>query len=284
MTQDIFHTIARRKSWRTFSGLLPGADIMRALLKEAAEAPLPIALAIMPEGTQVPCIRLIEQKSGATPPSTYGVVKGARLYAAMAFSPEASRAEAVLGGIMFERFVLRATALGMATCWLGGTFGRSSFQQLFDSRGGTGTVAYVSPVGHEAPSMRIGERIMRTVVRASSRRPFIKTFLGATPPLQFPPALPLPAETTPAQIASLLFEAVRLAPSSSNSQPWSGLFTFHKGSCGITLGCRRPDGRFATADMGIALCHLFLAAEALGVELLPGNADFNKLSFHFYFR
>ena len=279
MKEDIFGIIARRKSSRTYSGLLPGEDILNSIRRGAA-APLPSqAEGMLPAGTPEPCIRLLEQSSGSTPPSTYGVVKGARLFAAMGLSKEHSRAETVAGGILFEQFILRATALGMATCWLGGTFGRSSFQALFEKAGGTGEVAIVSPVGHEAPSMRFGERLMRAAVRASKRKPFGKLFTGVNPPEQFPPSLPLPSSAGMPEITASILEAVRLAPSSSNSQPWRATVAADGDRYTVSLTCASPDGRFAPVDMGIALCHIILGAEALGVAVAIDSADFDALAF-----
>ena len=184
---------------------------------------------------------------------------------------------------MFEKFILTATSLGIATCWLGGTFSHSSFQQRFEQAGGTGKVVIVSPAGHDTPAMRFGERLMRTMVRSSSRKPFQRLFAGVNPPAQFPPVLPLPESTTPAQAAALLFEAVRLAPSSRNCQPWRGRYTTHSGTPHIAIECCNPNGKFAGIDMGIALCHLFMAAEAAGIELCHEASDFHKLAFSFSF-
>ena len=277
---NIFGIIASRHSSRTFSGLAPSASIKEQLSHAAVCPILPMLAPLFPEETSMPCIRLIEMKGNATPPSTYGVIKGARLYAVMGIEDTMSRPQRVLAGAVFERFILSVTQLGLSTCWLGGTFGRSAFQSCFEAEHGQGTVVIVSPIGHEAPKKRFGEKVMRAFVHASSRKPFESLFQGLEAPEAFPP-LTLPGVDDGIMSAvSVILEAVRQAPSASNSQPWRAEVCEIDGiSAEINLSCSNQDGRFAPNDMGIALCHLALCTKGLGLDLTCGKADFNNLKF-----
>lgn len=278
---DIFGIIASRHSSRTFSGLSPSTSI-KEQLSHAAVCPILTMLApLFPEETSMPCIRLIEMKGNATPPSTYGVIKGARLYAVMGIEDTMSRPQRVLAGAVFERFILSATQLGLSTCWLGGTFGRSAFQSCFEAEHGQGTVVIVSPIGHEAPKQRFGEKLMRAFVHASSRKPFESLFQGIEAPEEFPPITHPMVDDNIMTAMSVMLEAMRRAPSASNSQPWRAKVRGIDGiSAEICLSCSNPGGHFAPNDMGIALCHLALSAEALGLNIIPGTADFKNLVFN----
>lgn len=276
MNENIFSVIEHRRSHRTYSGLLPSAETIRRI-KEIAATPLPRPmLRLLPEGTPLPDIRIIQTDPSTPPPSTYGFIKGARMYAAMGTTDISNRASAVAGGMLFERFVLNATAMDIATCWLGGTFSKSAFQKLYEEAGGEGTVTITSPVGHPAPNMRFGERVMRAIVKASARKPFHKLFIIK------------PETATIAEIKDIhgkitkIFNCIRLAPSSSNSQPWRAVAEISAPDHAmIALTCESPDNRFAPTDIGIALCHLFESADSLEMRLTPASADFEKLKFEF---
>lgn len=273
MFDNLFATIGKRRSYRTYSGLLPSPDIMRQLGIQAS-APLTAEMInILPPNTPLPQIKLIQTPTGSAPPSTYGFIKGARMYAAMGVSDAGNRVEEVAAGMLFEHFVLNATASDIATCWLGGTFSQSTFQQQYEMAGGTGRVIIVSPIGHATPGMRFGERMMRSIVHASARKPFDTLFQFTTPS-------GAGASGLDAGIRKAL-EAIRLAPSSRNSQPWRGTVSITGNHATIEISCAKPTGKFAPVDMGIALCHLLLAAKRLHLNLKCKNADFDRLNFQF---
>ena len=279
--KDIFGIIASRHSSRTFSGLALSSSVKEQLWYAASGKLSPMLMPLFPDGTPYPSIRFIEMKGNSTPPSTYGVVKGARLYATMGVDDPMSRPQRVLAGAVFERFILDATRFGLSTCWLGGTFSRSAFQTCYEAEHGVGTVVIVSPVGHEAPKQRFGEKLMRAFVHASSRKPFESLFQGIKAPEEFPPITHPMVDDNIMTAMSVMLEAMRRAPSASNSQPWRAKVRRIDGISGeICLSCPNPGGHFAPNDMGIALCHLALSAEALGLNIIPGTADFKNLVFN----
>lgn len=278
MFQNIFHTIEQRKSCRTYSDTISARQIIEKLSNEDLHRiPLQAKQLFSPD-VIMPEIRLLPFNSSITPPSTYGVIKGAQLYAALGIPDKNSRQSMVAGGILFENFILHATELGFATCWLGGTFGKSEFQKAFEANGGTGSVEIVSPVGNAAPHMRMSEKLMRSFVKSSSRKSLDSLFAFEEDCKDLRTASN--GQHMEHMITQML-EMIRLAPSSRNSQPWRGKISYEDGQIIICISCINPGSKFAAIDMGIALCHLFGTAEALSLELCLQEANYTSLKFTF---
>jgi len=177
---------------------------------------------------------------------TYGFVQGAPAFLAGAVTRGPRSLEDY--GWCMEKVVLDLTAMGLGTCWLGGTFRRSSFARAVELAPGEVQPA-VSPVGF--PTVRKGpvDIVASTVAGSRGRRRWEDLFLfdkaGAGPWMD-------------------CLEAVRLAPSAANGQPWrmvqaAAPAVFHFYSV-------RSAGRSLQAvDMGIAMCHFELVARELGL-------------------
>lgn len=169
-------------------------------------------------------------------------------------------------GYLLERMVLEATALGLGTCWLGGSFTKSRFAEKLALREDELLPAVVS-VGYPADKRALIDRVVRSAARGDQRLPWEQLFFAG----DF--ATPLPREAAGAYAEPL--ELVRLGPSASNKQPWRivrgdaawHFYLAHTPGYGRSM-------RMVTAidlqrvDMGIAQCHFALVAEALG---LPGR-------------
>ena len=170
-------------------------------------------------------------------------------------------------GYVMEQNILHATDLGLGTCWLGGTFTRSTFAEKISAREDE-TLPAVASVGHMAPKMRLVEKVMRWGAGAENRKPwkdlfFKNGFNGAPSPEDIGKwAQPL--------------EMVRIAPSASNRQPWrivqeSATRCFHF-YLQRTKGYQtRNKVLFGMADlqrvdMGIAMCHFELTCNDLGLS------------------
>jgi len=193
---------------------------------------------------------------------TYGFIKGATGFIVGAVRCAPNDLEDY--GYLLEQVILYATDLGLGTCWLGGTFTRSSFVRRFGGleRGETmPAVASIGLIGDDG-SERIRER-----EEGSRRLPSSELFFehGFGEPLDpgavdaFPQAL----------------EAVRMAPSATNKQPWrivrdGAAWHFYlrrtksygKGSALFTV-LRIAD--LQRVDLGIAMCHFELVAREHGV-------------------
>ncbi|NIP33288.1 MAG: hypothetical protein GWN97_00405 [Thermoplasmata archaeon] len=157
-------------------------------------------------------------------------------------------------GYLLEHLVLRATELGLGTCWMG-YFNPEYFPELARD----GVTPAISVVGvPERP--RLGERLTRRAVRADKRKDWSVMFFDGT----F--ERPLSREAAGEWAGPL--EMLRLAPSAGNGQPWrvvrDGDGTFH-------LYLHRVKKRYHErglhdVDIGIAMAHLELAAREAGLS------------------
>lgn len=194
---------------------------------------------------------------------TYGFIKGAPGFIVGAVPGGAKDLEDY--GYCLERAVLEATALGLQTCWLGGTFTKSSFARAVGAGPGE-VVPAVAAVGHPAPGSK--ESRMRQRIGAHSRLPW--------DPLFFDEGFEYPlAEADAGEFAPVL-EAVRWSPSASNKQPWRVIRS--GGSWHFYLQRTKGYGKgFISAalvkmvdlqrvDMGIAMCHFALVAAEKGLS------------------
>lgn len=194
---------------------------------------------------------------------TYGFIHGAAGFIIGAVEQAAEHNLEDFGYLM-ELIVLRATDLGLGTCWLGGTFTKSSFGRKVDVQE-TELVPAVAAVGYPARSLRWIERLVRGGAQAERRLPWESLFFNE----DFKQTLNKQA----AGDSGLALELVRLGPSASNKQPWRVL----KSAQGWHFFLERTPGYrestlvrlFTVADMqridmGIALCHFELGQAELG--------------------
>jgi len=164
-----------------------------------------------------------------------------------------------------ERIILRATDLGLGTCWLGGTFTKSRFAKNIRVTSNESVPAVVS-VGYAAEKPRGLDAMIRRGAGADARLPWEKLFLDST----F--GVPISAESAGEYATPL--EMVRLAPSASNRQPWR---IIREGNAWHFYLQRTPGYRegglmrlmriadMQRIDMGIAMSHFELTASELGL-------------------
>jgi hypothetical protein len=154
-----------------------------------------------------------------------------------------------------ELAVLKASELGLGSCWLGGAFRRSRFARAADLQPGE-RLAIVVALGLEAPGAR--DAAIRRRVAGATRKPWAEVFFdgGFGGPIADPAAL------ADSALAPGWHE---LSPSASNKQPWALART----GAGWELFLRKAPGyrvRLARMnDMGIAMAHLALAAREKGI-------------------
>ena len=199
---------------------------------------------------------------------TYGFIKGAAGFLVGAVRRGPRDCEDY--GYLVEQAVLYATGLGLQSCWLGGTFTRSSFARRLGGLGRDELMPAVVALGHpgEDGAARIRER------EAGSRRlPASSLFFDGAFGRPFTPDGH--ATGRDADMAAIL-EAVRMAPSATNKQPWrlvrrGGEWRVYlqrskgygKGSPVFTL-LRLAD--LQRVDLGIAMCHFDLVARERGLR------------------
>ena len=151
-------------------------------------------------------------------------------------------------GLLGEALVLDATAMGLGTCWVAGTFSRSKTRALVELDGGE-RVRAVTPVGIAADREGTVQRAMQRMVRARSRKPLEEL---------------APGYESWSEWARAAAEAVQNAPSGKNGQPWR----MRMDGAAFVLSKPRSTVLVPTymADLGIALLHAQLAVQHVGVS------------------
>ncbi len=194
---------------------------------------------------------------------TYGFIRGATGFIIGALREGEKDLEDY--GYLMERMILFATDLGLGTCWLGGTFTKSSFAEKISVLPGE-LVPAVSAVGYAARKPHWLERLVRRGATADRRIPWEQLFFKNN----FEEIL---SQQAAGDYATPL-EMVRRGPSASNRQPWRVI----KDATGWHFYLQRTPGYrestlvklFTVADMqrmdlGIAMCHFELTARELGL-------------------
>ncbi len=166
-------------------------------------------------------------------------------------------------GYVTEQAVLFATDLGLASCWLGGSFSKSSFAGRIDLEQDEILPAVFS-VGLATRRRGALDRLIRWQAGSAKRRPWEALFFEAE--------LGHPLTEERAGDLAQALELLRLAPSASNRQPWrlvlceQGLHLFLRRSPKYQRSMRVMGlVDLQRVDMGIAMCHLDLAVRATGM-------------------
>ncbi len=193
---------------------------------------------------------------------TYGTIRGASAFLIGAAELGPMYLEDY--GWAMERLILEATALGLGTCWIGGFFTRGTFARRIGASRSERLPA-VASVGHIADRSKAEQGIFRRAAGGSRRKPWGTLFYDGT----F--GRPLTRENAGPYAAAV--EMVRRAPSASNRQPWRLVrtcgdwhFFIHRTPGYPPRLARTLAGveDLPRVDMGIAMCHFELAANAYG--------------------
>ena len=248
LIMNVQEAIRSRRSVRTFDGTGLRPEDAEKILEFAGQTGNPYGIPIE--------WKILEAgKYGLNSP----VIVGTDLYIAgkMRRVPHAEEAF----GYAFEKVVLFAETLGAGTTWIAGTMNRDAFERAM-AVSGEEVMPCVSPLGYPAAKMSLRESMMRKGVRADSRLDFKELF--------FDGSFDKPLTEEKAGKLSGVLEAVRLAPSAVNKQPWRVVLRgdkahfYEKRSKGYVSG----DGwDIQKIDMGIALCHFELAAKEGGIDV-----------------
>ncbi len=187
--------------------------------------------------------------------SAYGLIKNARTFLVGAI--DKSDSYHVSYGYAVEHIVLKATELGIGTCWVGYYDPYVIKDTKIDENQ---AIPAVIIVGYASAQQNLLEKIARFAIQASRRHDWNRQFfLGdfATP-LSMGKAGPY----------SEALELLRLAPSAGNTQPWRivretdrQVFYFFKKV--VNPGYEKK--RLHDIDIGIAMCHFALGAAKSGL-------------------
>jgi len=252
--------IRRRYSCRTYIEKPIEADLRRqleALLQAHIQGPL---------GTRAR-FRLIaadtHKRDALQDLGTYGFIRGATGFIVGAVPDLGPNLEDY--GYLMENLILGATGMGLGTCWLGGSFTKSTFA---DSIAATEDeiVPAVADIGYPARRRRLFEKAIRWGAGSDNRKPVHDLFFYVD--------FQTPVTVVEDGLAPL--EMVRLAPSASNRQPWRVIVTGDKRNFHFYLQrTRRYYKRnrilfnmadLQRVDMGIAMCHFELSCRKQGLK------------------
>ena len=196
---------------------------------------------------------------------TYGFIKGASGFI-IGCATKSSDYNLEDYGYIMEKIILFATSIELGTCWLGGSFNKSTFSQKIVAQQDE-FVPAVAAIGHIASKRRLFDKVIRWSAKAKKRKHWNRLYFQET----FNTTLS--SET--AGIFSVPLDMVRLAPSASNRQPWriikekdNNIFHFFMQR---TKGYDERNKKMfkmtdlQRVDMGIAMCHFDLTCDELGV-------------------
>jgi nitroreductase len=191
---------------------------------------------------------------------TYGVIKNARLFVVGAIKNTVNAIEDY--GYCKELFILRATEMGLGTCWLGGTFSSSSFAQAINLQKGE-TLPSISPIGYPAKRKSFTEKMMRSVNGSDKRKPWSELFFADN----------FSTRLTQAQAGTYAeaLENIRIGPSATNKQPWRVLFETKRNILHFyidrALSYKLMGMVFLQdIDLGIAMSHFALTLQEQGIK------------------
>ena len=255
--KSVTELIRERSSWRTY---------YRTPIEEETKARLVEYVSSLGEGPFGASIRIHLVDMPDSPSwktrilGTYGMISGGTHFLVGAVKKSEKDLEDY--GYVFEKAILFATGLGLGTCWMGGTFNRSTFADKIRQREDE-VIPAISPVGYKRPRRGIADAITHRFAHSSSRKPWSDLFFQGN--------FGTPITESIAHKYSTLLEMVRLAPSAVNGQPWRIVKADQRNIFHFYIQRKRAYDKFPTVDlqridMGIAMCHFEMAAKELNLE------------------
>ena len=251
----IAQVIASRKSIRSYQAAPLSEDALHQIEESGAESipffsEIGLRFIVIDDGPA-----FIQDHGGAL--RSYGRILGAPHY--LAAVSDTCAGYMINTGFRMEQLILRATALGVGTCWLGGAYRRQDVGQMLGIAPDEQMVA-LTPLGMPADGMRtiIGRAIKLLTPAQGKRDPLEElAFEGQW-------GSPVGNKLNDRPALREMLEAARLAPSWVNSQPWR--FVLRNDI--LVVAVSRPAGQnelpYYLLDGGIAMSHIHLVADELG--------------------
>ncbi|MDX9719395.1 MAG: nitroreductase family protein [Myxococcota bacterium] len=259
MAKDwVIKAIERRKSCRSYTEQELDEQTRSQLLVELSrELPGPFGHSIRLQLLEA----VFSAAEGGRRLGTYGVIRNARHFIAGAIDPNEPGVLEDYGHAL-ERVILRATALGLGTCWLGASFQRGLFEEVIGAAENQ-RVAAVTPVGYMASRRSLVDATMVWMAGSKKRKPWSELFFEAE--------LGRPLDERDARAYAGALEMLRLAPSASNLQPWRVVHDAPRRAWHFFLQRSRGYVKLAAVDlqridMGIAMLHFEMSCDALSLR------------------
>lgn len=228
---NIIEAIKERRSVRSFNGERLPAEVRKELLDYAGTVYNPFG------GSFSIKLKEFDLKNGYKP-STYGMIKGAEDFFMLGIADDDT--SALAAGFGFEQVVLKAWQMGYGTCWIAATFKGTDFDNGEKWNDGE-QLRIVCPVG-VAAKQGLMEKFTRFTLGSRNRKPFAELFFCDD----------FNAPYSPDGKFSEALEMLRLAPSSTNSQPWRVLVEGDS----VHFYCV-PKSPASVLDCGIGICHFY---------------------------
>jgi nitroreductase len=242
---NIWHdAILKRRSIRQYAAKPVEDAALEAMSRVCAEfRPFPSARSVLVSSPAEDIFRGI--------PGGYGKVSGAPALVAFVGNMESPDVHEALG-YTGEAIILEATALGLATCWVGGFFSPKRAAAIAKVAPNERVLA-VTPIGYAKEGSSLQERAMSRFGRNWQRRPLSDLVTG------------LKENDRTAWMKAAL-EAARLAPSAMNRQPWR--FQVDKNSITVSADSALNPTMVVSKrlDCGIAMLHIEIGALTSGVK------------------
>jgi hypothetical protein len=242
---NIIETIERRKSCRTFN---------HAVLKPADKIELEsyIRKNSKPISDEIIDLSIIEKNDEKNVMKlNYGMIQGHNTY--ILGTSKSSLDSRLNYGYLMEKVVLKATEIGISTCWIG-YFDHTFFNEIIIEDGFE--IPGIVILGYCKNRQANSDKLIRFSLNASKRLAWEKLFFN------YKSGTPLMRDLIQEYNDSL--EMVRLAPSSGNTQPWRLFFDdtiheFHFFKKPIKKGYEEKG--LHDIDLGIALSHFELTSK-----------------------
>ena len=241
----IYDLIKSRRSIRTFEEKPLSEEHMKELTEYVRNVENPFGVPIE--------FKLFDAKeNGLTSP----VIVGAKQYLAA----KVKRVDGfeVAFGYSFEKACLYALSLGIGTVMLAASLNRAAFEKAMALTQDE-VMPLASPIGYPSSKMSIREALMRKALHADRRKRTDELFFNKN----FETAL---TENEEGDFAEA-FNAVRLAPSAANGQPWRIVLGKDKVHFYEAKSMKdSPLGDVQKLDVGIAVAHFDLVRQETGIE------------------
>lgn len=256
----MYNQIPLRRSVRTFSKV----PFNHVDVKKIEEILKSLGKLDTPFGSNV-SLELLNQASGENEKiGTYGFVQNAAAFLA---GSTPNKLESIIDyGFIGQLAVLQLLELGIGSVWLGGTFNRNTVKRSLKT---DDLIPALIAIGHPKDKS-LTEQTIRLLVRASSRKDFGELFSDVK-------GQPIDNSHKYAQV----LEALRLAPSGTNRQPWRVVVDDKKLSLFIQRTpnyAKELNYDVQGLDMGIALAHLKIALDHFNIKFkidVNNKIDYN---------
>ncbi len=181
---------------------------------------------------------------------SYGLIKGVRSYIAfIADQKDIKFPEKI--GYLGEMCVLEATAKGLQTCWISGTFKPQTVEKQIRIAPNEKVIA-ITPLGYTRGKKSIVEKIMKKATGSQQRKSVEELCPEGY------------KQSYPKWIKDSI-ELARVAPSAVNKQPWRFIIGENNDNIKIRINDSRNVER-KRLDCGIAMLHIEIGALSNGIE------------------